>query len=462
MPIYKRSAKQAWEDLSRNRLAVWPSRQKGGERLSPVARPGFTSGTVLRRRDRVFTIGSCFARNIEEALVDEGLDVVTSRYSIPESEWKGRANGILNKYHPYAMLNELEWALTDKAFPYASAFADTGRDEWIDLHLPGHANPVSRERAIERRKEICQLYKEIKTCNVVMLTPGLVEAWWDNEAGCYTDRTIPKNLSNQQPDRFEFHVLSYEEVYSAISAMIRLLKGNCAPGLRVFVTVSPVPLGATFTPKDVLIANTYSKSVLRAAIEQAVCEHDFVEYFPSFESVTLSDRDAVFGNDFIHVKDDAVRDLIGRFVVALGVRERTAGTGQKPAAETMEKPAGDAAARRIGGSIKGAIHAVRPDRVAGWAYGSDTDPPVQVRLLVNGKERARTTADRLRKGMLQLKMHPTGKCGFLFDLTEELRAGDEVRVQPVSTEKDLKNSPLVFDGRGTGAQPSAAAARTPG
>ncbi len=450
MPIYKRTAKQAWEDLGRNRLAGWPSRQKGGERLSPVARPGFKSSKVLKKTDRVFTIGSCFARNIEEALVDAGLDVVTSRYSIPASEWEGRPNGILNKYHPYAMLNELVWALTEEKFPYDTAFVEMGKDQWIDMHLPGHAHPVSRERVVERRKEICRLYEEVRTCNVVMLTPGLVEAWWDNEGRCYTDRTIPRGVSNQHPDRYEFHVLSYEEVYTAMSSMIRLLRTNCRPDLRVFVTVSPVPLGATFTSNDVLIANTYSKSVLRTAIEHIVCENDFVEYFPSFESVTLSDRDHVYGNDFIHVKDEAVRELIGRFVAALGFRD--ADGDQPPAGGSPDKTA-----RRKPESIKGAIHVVRPDRVTGWAFASATDKPVEVRLLVNGQERGRAAADKLRLGMLKLQMHPTGKCGFMFELTEQLRAGDEVRVQPVSADKDLKNSPVVFDGKQQGAGQSAGA-----
>jgi hypothetical protein len=448
MPLHKRTAKQAWEDIARNKLAGWPSRLKGGERLSPVARPDFKSATVLTRTDRVFTIGSCFARNIEEALVDEGLDVETSKYAIPESEWPGRSNGILNKYHPYAMLNELVWALTDREFPYDSAFVETAKDQWIDLHLPGPAHPVARERVVARRREICELYKQVRHCNVVMITPGLVEAWWDKQAQYYTDRTILRGTVSQYPDRFEFHVLSFEEVHGALSEMVRLLKAHCPPDLRIFVTVSPVPLGATFTSKDVLIANTYSKSVLRAAIEQIVCEHERVEYFPSFESVTLSDRDSVFGNDFIHVKDEAVREIIGRFVVALGVRE--AGAAASPSHAARDKPA-----REAGRAVRGAVHAIRPGRVAGWAYAANSTEPVELRLLVNGQERARTAADRPRNKMRELKLHPTGKCGFLFELSEELRSGDEIRVQAVSTQRDLRNSPAVFEAGAPGAAPAA-------
>ena len=57
-----------------------------------------------------------------------------------------------------------------------------------------------------------------------------------------------------------------------------------------------------------MIANSYSKSVLRAAVEQVVSEHDHVEYFSSFESIMLSDREEVFGGDLIHVKNTDLRE----------------------------------------------------------------------------------------------------------------------------------------------------------
>jgi hypothetical protein len=444
MPLYKRTAKQAWEDLAKNKFAGWPSRQKGSDRLVPVAKPSFATETILHEADRVFTIGSCFARNIEEALVDLGLNVVTARYSVPESEWEGRGNGILNKYHPFAMLNELTWALTDAKFPYESAFLDLGKDQWIDLHLPGHANPVSKERVIARRQEIRRLYDEIRTCNVVMLTPGLVEAWWDNEAGYYTDRTIPRQVAARYADRFELHVLSYDEVYRAMSEMVRLIRAGCPSGVRIFVTVSPVPLAATFTGKDVLVANTYSKSVLRAALEQLVSEHEAVEYFPSFETITLSDRLEVFGNDFIHVKDTTVRSIIANFVSALGLIKHPVNT----AGQGIENPGvSDQAVstrRSTGSKIRGMIHAVEPARIVGWAFAPDRLDPIEVRLLINGKERGRATASMPRKWLRERNLHPTGNCGFMFKLDDALKIGDEIRVECADTGRDLRNSPMIY------------------
>jgi hypothetical protein len=58
--------------------------------------------------------------------------------------------------------------------------------------------------------------------------------------------------------------------------------------VRVLLTVSPVPLIATYEERHVLTATTYSKSVLRVAAETIVRETDWVDYFPSFEIITGS------------------------------------------------------------------------------------------------------------------------------------------------------------------------------
>jgi hypothetical protein len=54
----------------------------------------------------------------------------------------------------------------------------------------------------------------------------------------------------------------------------------------VILTVSPVPLVATATDQHVLVATTYSKSVLRVAADKAERNFKNVIYFPAYEIVT--------------------------------------------------------------------------------------------------------------------------------------------------------------------------------
>ena len=58
--------------------------------------------------------------------------------------------------------------------------------------------------------------------------------------------------------------------------------------VKVILTVSPVPLIATYENQHVLTSTTYSKSVLRVAAQEACENYPSVDYFPSFEIITGS------------------------------------------------------------------------------------------------------------------------------------------------------------------------------
>ena len=60
------------------------------------------------------------------------------------------------------------------------------------------------------------------------------------------------------------------------------------PNLRIILTVSPVPLIATFEPRHVLVSTTISKAALRVAADEIKKLYPFVEYFPSYEIISGS------------------------------------------------------------------------------------------------------------------------------------------------------------------------------
>ena len=76
------------------------------------------------------------------------------------------------------------------------------------------------------------------------------------------------------------------------------------------------------------------------------------------------------------------------------------------------------------------INRAEPGVVTGWAIGPDSDQPVKVTLLVNGKKRASTTANEMRKGIQERGIHPSGFCGFKFKfgIQEQLEINDEVSI----------------------------------
>ena len=55
--------------------------------------------------------------------------------------------------------------------------------------------------------------------------------------------------------------------------------------IKIIFTLSPVPLTATASRHHILLANTYSKSTLRAFVQNATESYDWIDYFPSYEII---------------------------------------------------------------------------------------------------------------------------------------------------------------------------------
>jgi hypothetical protein len=86
------------------------------------------------------------------------------------------------------------------------------------------------------------------------------------------------------PRRHFFRNFDYGEVLADLRAVIDRARA-INPGLRFLLTVSPVALAATATGAHVLVANTHSKSVLRAVAGQLTADLPYVDYFPAYELV---------------------------------------------------------------------------------------------------------------------------------------------------------------------------------
>jgi hypothetical protein len=136
---------------------------------------------------------------------------------------------------------------------------------------------------------------------VVFLTLGLVEVWYDALARVYLNSTPTEEMKRAFPDRYKFYVKSYPENFANMERIYDLLTKYGHPNLRIVVTVSPVPLMATYSGQDVVLANTYSKGTLRAVAQDWAAMHSNVQYFPSYEIIMNSARDVAWTQDLRHV-----------------------------------------------------------------------------------------------------------------------------------------------------------------
>ena len=301
----KKAPEARWTSVAESFAGeVWP-------RLDPSFR--------IRAGDTVFTIGSCFARNIERYLADAGCRVPMQELHLPPEEWHGGANSAMNKFHPPAFRQCLDW--TARIFDRGGAVEwadceplafDFGGGLWFDMDM-APTPPVGRERFLERRQHIYEVFATAFAADCVMITPGLIEAWRDTASGLYIHEPPTQKVMAARRERWEFEILSYGQCLADLLAAIDVVRAR-NPEVKVLITTSPVPMSATFSGQDIRIANTYSKSVLRAVCGAASMLRPSVDYFPSYESATLSDPAQVWESDRIHVGGGFVGKIVAHLL----------------------------------------------------------------------------------------------------------------------------------------------------
>jgi hypothetical protein len=298
------------ETASNNPAKRFPTRKEAGAPIG-ILTPRITPKFLLTGAEVAFTMGSCFARNIEEWLVEENIKVPTTDFAVPKSEWPYRPNGPLNEFNAGTIAQRILWALQEKTAPVGTVIGDG--DSYDDLLLPGGCNPVSYERCLARRAEIDQVYKKLRSSDFVVITLGLVEAWHDDMLDVYLNQMPPISRQRAEPTRYSLRQLDVDDVVDLLRpALVQL---SVQAGLRVILTVSPVPLQTTFTNADVIAANCYSKCVLRVAAQRLSDALKNVDYFPSYEMVASRGQDS-FGLDNVHVKDEVVSHVVKHMVTA--------------------------------------------------------------------------------------------------------------------------------------------------
>ena len=249
----------------------------------------------------------------------EGYETAAAHFSIPEAlQDSAGIPSIRNRFTCFSILNEFTWALDPNARFPDDSIVEVRKDKWFDLNNPHDTAPSPRADVLARRRIIQDYMERVRDADVVVITLGLAEAWFDTKTGHYINVGPYRSMRAKEPDRFEFHLLEYEDVLGAVERIHALLVAHGKPDFRMLITVSPVALGASYSGSDVLIANTYSKAVQRAAVEAFVRRHDDVDYFPSFESVTLSDRMRAWRADQAHASEEIVRLNVLRMLRAYG------------------------------------------------------------------------------------------------------------------------------------------------
>ena len=326
-PAYVATSGEAVDNYRQNPAATWykdntdsndPAGKYAFQRLH---RTCFTPHVIPKFRfsgdDKFYAIGSCFARGIENALAARQVIVESAAPEFAKLQPANREPsglGFLNKYNTYSILNELRWALDPNAVFPRDSIVQLTRTTWYDPHTNPTLEFVDFKETLERRALMQTVTKRIKDCRAVVVTLGLAEVWRDVKADVFVNRTPIPSLIKTEPDRYEFQLSSFAQNWANLEMIHRLLMMYGHSDVRIIVTVSPVPLMNTFSTMDIVVANSWAKSLLRAVSQEWAAVHSNVDYFPSYEIVQNSDCREMWEDDLRHVKGPGVQQIMDVFL----------------------------------------------------------------------------------------------------------------------------------------------------
>lgn len=243
--------------------------------------------------EKVATAGSCFAQHISKRLAGIGFNyfVAENNDALSLEERASRNYGTFsarfgNLYTARQLLQLFEEAFEGRARSQTCWQMKNGR--FVDPFRPNiEPNGLeSVEEVLSDRIEHLDCVRQMfLNADVFVFTLGLTECWREKSSGEVYPLAPGVVAGNFDESVYEFVNFSANEVEADLTSFLLKLKA-INPKVKVLLTVSPVPLIATFEDRHVLVSTTYSKSALRVSAEEAIKKFTWVDYFPSYEIIT--------------------------------------------------------------------------------------------------------------------------------------------------------------------------------
>ena len=305
--------------------AFWKlCREAGDFRIGEIYAPKIR----IAEGEVIATAGSCFAQNISRYLGRSNLTLGQE-----EPAPKGMSETVARRYGYGLYSARYGNVYTARQLRQLLEDAGEGRQHegavweregrYFDALRPG-VEPdglASADEVIAHRAEhLAAVERLVARMDVLVFTLGLTETWEDVQTGLVFPTAPGVIAGTFDPARHRFLNQTHAEVMADMEAALALLRTR-RPGLRVILTVSPVPLTATASGSHVLAATTLSKSILRGVAGEMAQRYDWVDYFPSYEMIAgLPFGAAQYEDNLRSVSEQAVDGVMQVFFAAQGAR----------------------------------------------------------------------------------------------------------------------------------------------
>ena len=224
----------------------------------------------VQHQTPLLLLGSCFAENIGNQLIDHKFDVCLN------------PNGII--FNPISVVNSLTRILKHQNYTLEDVKKHNGK--WFSFEHHSRFSSFNQQECLTQMNfSLNQAHKRLKKTKTIFITFGSAWVYETKDFGIVANcHQIP----NQQ---FTKRLLSVKEILIAFESIKDYLSD-----FQIVFTVSPVR-----HVKDGLHENNLSKSTLLLAINNWVEQNENASYFPAYEIISDELRDYRFyKDDLVH------------------------------------------------------------------------------------------------------------------------------------------------------------------
>lgn len=232
----------------------------------------------IHENAKITAFGSCFAQHISNHLNKRSFIVLNKQ------ERRSYVVHFNNEMvHTFSIKQQFDWVLRGAEFSQTLWHSKAGDDINYDENV---------------RRQTRELFDQT---DVFIFTLGLSEIWHDTQTEEVFWRTVPEDEFD--PERHKFRLTTVEENFANLKSIYETIM-EYRPDAKIILTLSPIPLNATFREIGCVAANSVSKAILRVAIDQMLRTYGSngnLFYYPAYEIVREVFRDS-FEADNRHVK----------------------------------------------------------------------------------------------------------------------------------------------------------------
>lgn len=294
-------------------------RDKTMSEIDPVVKDHFK----LNPRMKIATAGSCFAQHIARHLQSNGYNYFVSEKAHPIISPKvsktynyGVFTARFGNLYTVRQLLQLAQRARGLFEPKEDVWAKDGRyyDAFRPNIQPGgftYLDSLYKDREVH----LAAVRKMLDEADVFVFTFGLTEAWRSKQDGAVYPLAPGVVAGDYKSGKHEFVNFTVSEIVEDFKIFVALLREN-NPKVKIIMTVSPVPLKATARKdQSVISATSYSKAVLRVAVEELTQTVKDAFYFPSYEVITGNyNRGAYYGSNFRDIEEAGISHVMTLFM----------------------------------------------------------------------------------------------------------------------------------------------------